>query len=242
VREAEPISSERIQRTMTKRPPIFDIGAGPAPGPVGQAFKPSPDWSCLPNELLGAIDLLSQGILIVDRDGRITFANRAAEDLLRLHNGLTNSAQPHSGILPGDDTRQRRLNQAIRNRIQTADDDYLTLQTHGEQPLLIVVFRSGPGSILFVSEPIGAQELDCRPMAGFYGLTRAETRLLDALLKGEKITAYARRARVTINTVKGHLSRLFRKTQTSRQSELVLRVLSNPLFRLLLVPAARPGA
>jgi DNA-binding CsgD family transcriptional regulator len=214
-------------------PAIATISAGPSREPVKQVASPPLASSCVPNDLLGAINLLNLGILIADHDGRINFANRAAEGILQSHDSLICSTQPYAGMPPRGEVPLRRLSRAIRNRIQAADDDYLTLQIHGERPLLVVVFRSSQGSTLFVSEPMAAQQLDCRPMAGFYGLTRAETRLLDALLKGEKITAYARRANVTINTVKGHLSRLFRKTQTSRQSELVLRILSNPLFRLL---------
>lgn len=230
-------------------PAIFDIRAEPAPEPVNRVSNTSPGRSSVPDDLLVAINSLNLGVLIVGCDGRVNFANRATEDLLLSHNSLICPAQPRSETLPGSGAQERRLSRAIRNRIQTADDNHLTLQIHGKQPLFVVAFRPNnkePGtaanlsSILFISELTGARELDCRPMAGLYGLTRAETRLLDALLKGEKIAAYARRANVTINTVKGHLSRLFRKTQTSRQSELVLRVLANPLFGLFLSPTTKP--
>ena len=234
---------------MMNHPAIFDIRAELVAGPANQAGNTPPGRPHIPDDLLFAINLLNLGVLTVGCDGRINFANRAAEDILLSHDSLICPALPRTETLHGSGTQERRLNRAIRSRIQAADVDCLTLQIHGKQPLFVVAFRHGnrqPGSgssrnsVLFITELTGARELDCRPVAGFYGLTRAETRLLDALLKGEKITDYARRANVTINTVKGHLSRLFRKTQTSRQSELVLRVLANPLFGLFLTPASKP--
>jgi DNA-binding CsgD family transcriptional regulator len=239
---------------MTKRPSNFDIDVDPVSEPINQPGDPLADRVGLPNDLLTAVNSLNLGILIADGDGRIKFANQVVEDTLLSHPSLICPAGRRSENPRSGDTQERRLSRSIGSRIQASGHDRLMLQVHGKQPLLVVVLRhperasgtvAGSSSILFISELAGPQHLDCSPVACLYGLTRAETKLLDALLKGEKITAYARRASITINTVKGHLSRLFRKTQTSRQSELVLRILSNPIFRVLLVPtvpADRPQA
>jgi DNA-binding CsgD family transcriptional regulator len=57
--------------------------------------------------------------------------------------------------------------------------------------------------------------------------------MLEALLKGRRVGDYAKQSGITLNTAKGHLNQLFRKTETTRQSELVLRVLANPAFSVV---------
>ena len=57
-----------------------------------------------------------------------------------------------------------------------------------------------------------------------YGLTRAESRLAEALLAGQSLEDYGDRAGLTRNTLKTHLRSLFSKTDTARQSELVRRL------------------
>jgi DNA-binding CsgD family transcriptional regulator len=75
--------------------------------------------------------------------------------------------------------------------------------------------------------------VDLRPITRLYGLTGAEARLLQALVRGERVGTYAKNAGITLNTAKGYLKQLFSKTQTRRQSDLLRLVLSNPLLRLV---------
>ena len=65
-----------------------------------------------------------------------------------------------------------------------------------------------------------------------YGLTKAEARLLRALMGGMRLADYAAEAGVSGSTVKTHLKNLFDKTGERRQSDLIRRALSNPLLRV----------
>jgi DNA-binding CsgD family transcriptional regulator len=58
-----------------------------------------------------------------------------------------------------------------------------------------------------------------------YGLTGGELRVLLALLEGLTAGEAAVRFGISSSTVKTHLQRLFEKTGTSRQAELVSTVL-----------------
>ncbi len=190
--------------------------------------------------VLTAMNALNLGILIVDSECRITFANDYATELLRSLRG-TRIRNPRSPDRIHDASPFDRL---LREAISDSDhraDGLLALNSTGANSLIvqIVPYRSddpaqvgASGSILFVSDASTKPDLDLGPTAKLYGLTRAELRLLEALLSGEKVGDYAQKWGVTQNTVKGHLAQLFRKTQTCRQSELVLRVLANPVFRL----------
>jgi DNA-binding CsgD family transcriptional regulator len=204
--------------------------------PADPAAEASRGQTGMSLPVLTAMNSLNLGILIVDHECRITFANDYATQLLRSLKG-TPIRNPRSA---GRDASpfNKRLREAISDGDHRADS-FLALNGAGTNSLVvqIVPYRSPgqtgvSGSILFVSDINTKPDLDLGPAAKLYGLTPAELCLLEALLRGEKIGSYAQKWCVTQNTVKGHLAQLFRKTQTCRQSELVLRVLANPVFRL----------
>jgi DNA-binding CsgD family transcriptional regulator len=58
-------------------------------------------------------------------------------------------------------------------------------------------------------------------IAKLYRLTASEVRVLDAMLKINGVKAMAETLGITEGTVRTHLHNLFRKTGTSRQSDLV---------------------
>jgi DNA-binding CsgD family transcriptional regulator len=58
-------------------------------------------------------------------------------------------------------------------------------------------------------------------LATAFSLTGAEARVLSALLEGLSVSETATRFQITVNTVRWHLKRLFEKTNTNRQSDLI---------------------
>ncbi|MBA4014063.1 MAG: hypothetical protein C0481_19545 [Phenylobacterium sp.] len=64
-----------------------------------------------------------------------------------------------------------------------------------------------------------------------FGLTAAETRLLSALVTGERLAEYAERTGVKRSTAKTHLRGLFNKVGESRQADLIRRVMDDALLR-----------
>jgi DNA-binding CsgD family transcriptional regulator len=196
--------------------------------PTIQVGEPKPVSPEIYADVLAAIDLLNLGILVLDVEGRIKFANRAAKALLQ-----------------GGQDRSQRGAAFDRIRAATARGDgaegCFTLSTANRKSLIVLSVPShndDPGtgassSILFLDDPTAQPELDLRPITRLYGLTRAETRLLQALVRGERVGTYAKAAGITLNTAKGYLKQLFSKTQTRRQSDLLRLVLGTPLLRLV---------
>jgi DNA-binding CsgD family transcriptional regulator len=78
---------------------------------------------------------------------------------------------------------------------------------------------------VFVHDPPPIYGGVATTLAGVFGLTGAEARILASLLEGHTVTETAERYEISTNTVRTHVQRLFAKTSTSRQSEL-LRVAS----------------
>jgi DNA-binding CsgD family transcriptional regulator len=54
------------------------------------------------------------------------------------------------------------------------------------------------------------------------GLTPAQRRIVAHLLKGDSVTEAAQQLGLSVNTVKSHLSQVFRRTGVSRVADLIL--------------------
>jgi DNA-binding CsgD family transcriptional regulator len=62
-----------------------------------------------------------------------------------------------------------------------------------------------------------------------YGFTAAEARLVLTLVESDGLAAAAGELGITLNTARTHLKRVFEKTGTRRQSDLIRRLLRGPL-------------
>jgi DNA-binding CsgD family transcriptional regulator len=209
------------------------VSPGTSPRKPASAGAPQmPDRA--PDCLLSAINMLSLGIVLADGTGRIAFANLAAKTLLRLRKGAR-----------GVTTLDRPFRDVIRRGRTGAEPQttpHIALTVSGSRSLFVLSAPCPSGGdsapdeathILFIGEPSHHALQDLSPLASHYRLTRAETRLLQALVKGDTIGTYAKRAGITHNTAKGYLKQLFRKTFTTRQSDLVRLILANPILHLV---------
>ncbi len=60
-----------------------------------------------------------------------------------------------------------------------------------------------------------------------FGLTSAEARVVEALLKGLTVSAISCERGVSINTVRSQIRSIFHKTQVNRQADLIRLLLRN---------------
>lgn len=65
-----------------------------------------------------------------------------------------------------------------------------------------------------------------------FKLTPAELRLVEGLLAGCTLRSYAEQNNKSIDTAKSQLKSIFSKTDTNSQSELIMLLNKNPLFRM----------
>jgi DNA-binding CsgD family transcriptional regulator len=195
--------------------------------------------------LARALETLAVGAILATADGRILFANRGAEAILRRGRGLG----VVGGRLCAESTMLReRLLAMIRQAALTGADQgkhaggALALPRRGEQPLSLLVCplplrhvefgRSAPTALIFLAAPDRNTATSGEVLCRLYGLTPAEARLLDALLAGTSVNGYAELVGVSAATARTQLRALFAKTGTSRQADLVRVVLTNPIVRL----------
>ena len=182
--------------------------------------------------LSDALDGLSTGMFLLDTDGRVVHANKAAQTLL----GDGALGLRDGRIALSDRTARQALTDAVT---ATADRDAsmdrggtsLTLPgADGDYLAHLLPLTAGArhaagdhyGAVaaLFVQP----QTPDLQPtpeLARTFGLTPAEQRVLAAIANIGGVPETADALGVAESTVKTHLQRLFEKTGTDRQADLV---------------------
>jgi DNA-binding CsgD family transcriptional regulator len=75
--------------------------------------------------------------------------------------------------------------------------------------------------LIMIGDPEREQRLSTIHLQELFGLTRAEARVAIRTLNGKGLQGIASDLSVTISTVRIHLQRVFEKTGTHRQAELV---------------------
>ncbi|QWG12880.1 helix-turn-helix transcriptional regulator [Bradyrhizobium sediminis] len=183
-----------------------------------------------------ALERAAMAVLVVNGQGRLRFANAVAEAQLR--KGVLALSRGHVGAGSTDATRV--LHRAIRSASAAGLAETVSLpRPGGRGPLPVTVCPAGvsiasavggdPRLVLLLFS-VAPASLDQSCVARAFGLTPAETRLLMALVEGERLSDYAARRSIRITTVKTHLRSLFLKTGEQRQADLIRRVMSEPLF------------
>lgn len=171
------------------------------------------------------LDLHPNPLWLLDGDGRVLFCNQAAQHLL---------AQRNAPLL---ERHGRLLGQACNTRLQAllrqaAGHDgkrragWLRLDGIDGGELLVTPVAAEAACNRAFQRPLVLLTLPRQALTGallaeLFGLTPAEQRLGERLLQGLTPEQCAQQLQVSINTVRSQLRALFRKTHTSRQSELV---------------------
>lgn len=191
-----------------------------------------------------ALDALALAVLVVDRQGHILHANREAADLLDRPDGAL-SGQTATGGGHGSGpqaTRHLAARQAegrarLHALIQAACDGrpgetvgFLHLDGGGpDEPGVSVcvsplVDDAAPGRALVVARLMRAQGWIETQLRTLFGLTRAEAQVGAALARGGCLAEIAAELGISVTTARTHVARIFLKTGTRQQSQLVALV------------------
>jgi len=97
-------------------------------------------------------------------------------------------------------------------------------------PLNVPLSMSGRSMFaVYVVPPLSERSFPESLLRSAFGFTNAEARLAKRIVCGEALDAIAEEQGVSINTLRTQLRALFQKTASSRQPELVARLLQHPL-------------
>jgi DNA-binding CsgD family transcriptional regulator/PAS domain-containing protein len=181
------------------------------------------------------LDRLEVGAVLFGPDGSILLANRSAERTFAEKDGL---GVCRGGLRADDTDESARLGALISAVLRTGNG-------HGSDPggAMTVSRRSGrrgyqvlvtplplsaprPGhpsaaAAVFVNDPERSVGGIGHLLRGYYGLTPAEADLAALLVDGRSLEEAADLMGVTRNTARVHMKRVFTKTETRRQGELI---------------------
>ncbi|MGH6794943.1 MAG: helix-turn-helix transcriptional regulator [Methylocella sp.] len=183
-------------------------------------------------------------VFLLTGDSRVLFANPKAEDLVRHRTGLRVERGQLAAMTPALTHQLQALARAGSRPGRDGGDIGGTLELcRGENcpPLLAHVIPLAanraaavfdidrPAVAVFVADPAGGFGAQIRRFAVRYRLTPAETRVLAEIIGGDGLLAAARKLNITAKTARNHATRIFEKTLTTRQTELIRRFFETAL-------------
>jgi DNA-binding CsgD family transcriptional regulator len=160
--------------------------------------------------------------ILVERTGLIAYANSAAETLLE--NGAIFRKQARL-LVPCHPAARDLFNDGL-----FGDEPAVRVIARPEGERIVWLIPSsednGRYAIVLVTIPENASALPETLLTQAFGLTAAEMRVLGALMTGNTLAEIARDFGVARRTVKAHVQKLFEKTDTCRQADLIRKALS----------------
>jgi DNA-binding CsgD family transcriptional regulator/PAS domain-containing protein len=193
------------------------------------------------NMLTATLDLMNAGVVLADDTGRIAFANQAAQRWLEDGSVLRRRGDQ---ISAADAACADDLNRAIAD---AAGGTTIDIPRSG----IVVPLKAASGSdlaawvlpldgglrrelgagfaarcALFIRELGNTSPFPAELFVRRYAITPAECRVMMLLVQGMTITEAAGMLGISVPTARTHLARLFDKTGTSRQADLVRLAMS----------------
>lgn len=189
--------------------------------------------------LEAALGLFGMGVMLLDRSGRLSFANAAATAILDRRDGL----RRHGTRIAGTELKSSlRLQVAIDHVISDSHAGaaarrapLLRLERASAEPLIVSIFPptevaiepSDVAAILYLIDPaVNVDEL-IEPICRLYRLSPLETKLVRFLASGATLNEAAAGMRVKDHTARSCLKQVFAKTGTNRQVDLIRVMLSS---------------
>jgi len=200
------------------------------------------DRAATPHDVLVALtyglELLRHGAMLVAADGQPQVANRTALAILGKKDGISIA---RTGLVAERASDTRLLHKLLAEALVSPHsgepkESPVTLQRRVARSALIVRVVPGPGlecwqapeqrtALLRIYDRDMGLVVDERALISLYGLTRGEATLAGKLVQGKSIEEAATELFISTNTARTHLKRIFMKTDTHRQPELVVRML-----------------
>lgn len=184
------------------------------------------------------------GIVFLDAAARPLHVNATARKMAESRDGFSLEPSGLAALRRGDNVLLQR---AIGEALADPDSDAALAEgsatvrlgrRSGSADYLVVVSRLPavdrlfgiccPRAVVFIGDPLGRSGPDDERLRRLFSLTPAELRLASHLVVGATLEEITRLTGVTLPTLRSQLAALFRKTGTSRQSELIRRLLSAP--------------
>jgi DNA-binding NarL/FixJ family response regulator len=179
-----------------------------------------------------ALESLPFGVAVASADGKVVFANSAAERLARSGNGLELGGQGCAlgAVTPSE---AAALRQMVHDAATGGAGGAMRLTRRISGPSLAVLVSPLPAPYREMADPAARLALvlikdlaDATPAAGkllcaLYGFTPAETQVTMALYAGRSAEEIVAERRVSVATVRAQIRQVLEKTEASNLRDLV---------------------
>ena len=182
-----------------------------------------------------ALEALSTGVFVIERDtGLILHTNQVAERVLAHRDGLHRNGK---GVLCLSNSHD---DDAFRALLREHDTDgsstpsFMSFTRPSGLASYCGVIKNmdeeGRALVVLVSDPSERHAPPPQALIDLFGLTPSEALIAHTLAQGESLEHAALTSGITVSSARTYLKRVFAKTQTRSQSELVSRILSLPAY------------
>lgn len=214
---------------------------------LGAAFKLWQQLRVQTQERRGlavALDAVEFGIILVDREGEVGFANATARSMLAEGRFL----RKRGGVLCASQLRDTMKVQAALAAAIAANAGEGPADPQGSEAGLLQITADGgrvvvaaipaehpahaPGAVaamLVVHNPDRRYERLVAPVCKLFGMSAVETRLAIHLVAGHSLAEASSLMRIKEQTARGYLKQVFLKANVKRQADLVRLLLSSLL-------------
>jgi DNA-binding CsgD family transcriptional regulator/PAS domain-containing protein len=198
-------------------------------------------------EFAEAMEPLAVGVILVGKDARVIFANASAQRLLKQSDGLMTDRNGLRAVQSREAAALRALIACTAGEggqvHQQSGGGLNVTRANGLRALQVLVSpirplqsaHSGERAVaaVYVTDPEQMPEKPEVVFVRLYKLTAAEAKVAAIIVRGRSGRQAAQELDVSYNTIKSHLKRIFAKTGTARQGDLI---------RLIVGRAARMGS
>lgn len=181
------------------------------------------------------IQVLADGAFLLDPDRRVVCMNAEAGRLCGDATGLhVLDERLHADSPAAEAALQRLIDRAVDGVAQAAPsviDELLLPDSTGARTLSVLACalrarpwtggRSDPAAVVFVTDLAARPRIPGPRLAALYGMTAAEVALVLRLADGASLAEVSRHTGRSPGTLRSHLKRIFIKTGTHRQADLV---------------------
>lgn len=191
------------------------------------------------------LNALPAPVILVTAEGKILFANAAAELHLRASDGLVAEAGELRALRSDETKSLRRL---IGGAAQTSAREgrgsggvVRISRPLGRHPLEVLVsplpnqrddwlMSQPPAAAVFVTDRERVTVTEDSTLVRLHGLTRTEAKVAVALSRGLTGKEICRELDISYNTLKTHFKHIYAKTRTARQGDLMRFLAAGPKF------------
>lgn len=177
-----------------------------------------------------ALAAMSPAVAVVDASGKVVYFNESADEVLKSHRGIV--VDRNGAVFVSGNQARTEFREAVRKAAEEMDASpkFVTVSDPDDfEPLMAVITPVGQGraAIMFTvpgrSAPPSAESL-----VEMFGLTRVEAVLAQTIASGGTVEDAASNCKVTVETARTYLKRIFQKLGVRRQVDLVQLILSTP--------------